>query len=54
MPVERMAYGSVERLVENSPPWNHIKIIKGFDKPPFLVTTRANFTGVSAAPVVRV
>lgn len=54
MPVERMAYASVKRLVENLSAWNHIKIIKSFDKLPFSVTTRANFTGVSAAPVVRV
>lgn len=33
-------------------PWNHIKIIKGFDKPPFSVPTSANFSGVNAAPVV--
>lgn len=31
-----------------------IKIVKSFYEPPFSVTTRANFTGVNAAPVVKV
>lgn len=31
-----------------------IKILKSFYEPPFSVTTRANFTGVNAAPVVKV